>query len=290
MKRKKPTTAVTGLIDTAEHDFAPQRLLEVPFRCPNCDGVAEDANVFCSELCENKASFVRYHRACLEDGRYEDPDVRLALRMRLAFLVVGGYSERDRRVPLETRKQVIARDRGLCRSCGATGTDIDHIHGSSNEIVNLQLLCKNCHDQKTERSIMVAPAEEFPVEAAIRDELLARSFAAKPDRPSDDPIVWKLVSRLVSANRRRLISERRLRRCGKRCPVCLALLPKNPESEYRCTGERRMRCCDECFAKRVRDVICLECGAEAVWLNLTMAACQACGSHGAKDRIAGSAA
>lgn len=51
-------------------------------------------------------------------------------------------------------------DNGLCRNCKSKGlivpgNDVDHIkpisQGGSNELSNLQLLCKNCHKQKTAR-------------------------------------------------------------------------------------------------------------------------------------------
>jgi 5-methylcytosine-specific restriction endonuclease McrA len=84
---------------------------------------------------------VRYHRSCKEDGRIKLPDVAEALRIRRAHILAGGYSERLRRLPDSIRKAVITRDKGKCRKCGKPGNQIDHIHGDSCDLSNLQLLC-----------------------------------------------------------------------------------------------------------------------------------------------------
>ena len=59
-------------------------------------------------------------------------------------------------IPPEVRKYVFERDRFQCRSCGKTKLDtelnIDHIvalaRGGSNDISNLQTLCRDCNQQK----------------------------------------------------------------------------------------------------------------------------------------------
>lgn len=60
---------------------------------------------------------------------------------------------------LRTRKQVIARDCGICQACGlpvtmeAGDAQIDHIipkrEGGTDALDNLQLLHRSCHSQKT---------------------------------------------------------------------------------------------------------------------------------------------
>lgn len=59
-------------------------------------------------------------------------------------------------IPPEVRKYVFERDRFQCRSCGKTKLEtelnIDHIvalaRGGSNDISNLQTLCRDCNQQK----------------------------------------------------------------------------------------------------------------------------------------------
>lgn len=59
-------------------------------------------------------------------------------------------------IPLEVRKYVFERDRCQCQSCGKTSTEteltIDHIiplaAGGSNDISNLQTLCRDCNQKK----------------------------------------------------------------------------------------------------------------------------------------------
>lgn len=56
------------------------------------------------------------------------------------------------------RLRVIKRDKGLCQEClrkgfVTAGTDVDHIvakcNGGTDDLDNLQLLCKECHREKT---------------------------------------------------------------------------------------------------------------------------------------------
>ncbi|MDY6804813.1 MAG: HNH endonuclease [Cyanobacteriota bacterium] len=60
------------------------------------------------------------------------------------------------KIPPEVRKYVFDRDRNQCQSCGKTGSEtqltIDHIIplalGGTNDISNLQTLCRPCNSQK----------------------------------------------------------------------------------------------------------------------------------------------
>lgn len=59
-------------------------------------------------------------------------------------------------IPPEVRDYVFQRDNYQCRSCGKskqeTALEIDHIiaiaQGGSNDISNLQTLCRTCNQQK----------------------------------------------------------------------------------------------------------------------------------------------
>src|SRR5215207_9713093 len=103
-----------------------------PFTCLNCDRPIEltcQVKLFCSELCGEEAKFVRYFRRCSHDGRIKHPDVQEAIEIRFAHIMAGGYPAQERQVPGSMRAKVIARDKGVCRQCGAAGTTLDHIDG-----------------------------------------------------------------------------------------------------------------------------------------------------------------
>jgi hypothetical protein len=74
-------------------------------------------------------------------------------------------------------------------------------------------------------------------------------------------------------------AESKLRRSGKRCPICLAPLPKNAPRT------RLQRACGECQAHVSRGKHCRRCGKEALWENKDGAACQSCGLHGTKRDV-----
>ncbi|MDJ0735247.1 MAG: HNH endonuclease [Nostocaceae cyanobacterium] len=62
-------------------------------------------------------------------------------------------------IPSAVRKYVFQRDKYQCQSCGKTDLEtnlsIDHIiplsRGGSNDISNLQTLCFNCNQKKTDK-------------------------------------------------------------------------------------------------------------------------------------------
>ena len=102
----------------------------VLFLCLNCDQpmtLIRQVKLFCSEACADEAKLVRYARRCISDGRINQPDVQEAIQIRIAHALSGGYSERERRVPLSVRRAVFDRDGGRCQGCGRPGTDIDTV-------------------------------------------------------------------------------------------------------------------------------------------------------------------
>ncbi len=60
------------------------------------------------------------------------------------------------RIPPEVKRYLLERNRSQCQSCGKTTLDteltIDHIiplaNGGSNDISNLQILCRSCNSRK----------------------------------------------------------------------------------------------------------------------------------------------
>lgn len=94
------------------------------------------------------------------DGRIDDSLVQEAVQVRNAFLLAGGYRALGRTMSIKTRVAVKTRDDGKCRVCGKAGTEIDHIDGSSGQLDNLQLLCANCHHNKTAENLVPASPEQ----------------------------------------------------------------------------------------------------------------------------------
>ena len=250
-----------------------------PFICPNCENVFEEPKVFCSEQCQQVAIFVRDHRRYIDDGRFEQPDFQQLFYDRFVLLM-SGYSPSARRVPKRIRAAVIARDGGRCRKCGAPTNIIDHIQGNSQELSNLQVLCDACNWAKARERYVPIPRESLAKETAKRDAVIGRIWRRHPERLCDDHVIWKHLSLRILRIRRRIVDDRKKRRSGIHCPVCLAELPRRTLVDYRKTGERRERWCAKCLAKRLYEPPCSICGAKAVWINATMWACQACHGYG----------
>jgi hypothetical protein len=63
--------------------------------CANClERLPDDVDgLFCSELCAQAASTIRYWRRIVRDGRIHQPDRREALLTRVGHLLAGGYHE-----------------------------------------------------------------------------------------------------------------------------------------------------------------------------------------------------
>ncbi|MDX2272219.1 MAG: HNH endonuclease [Cyanobacteriota bacterium] len=63
------------------------------------------------------------------------------------------------RIPLSVREYVLNRDQYQCQSCGQQGSQellqVDHIiplaQGGSNDISNLQTLCRTCNQKKSDK-------------------------------------------------------------------------------------------------------------------------------------------
>lgn len=82
-----------------------------------------------------------------------DPIEGVILDLHLSLPIDRPKGFKRRKLSPQRRAQIMQRDNGACRSCGST-TDvcIDHIvplcQGGSNEVSNLQVLCRPCNSSK----------------------------------------------------------------------------------------------------------------------------------------------
>ncbi len=153
--------------------------------CANCGVLIQGGrNLFCTELCRQAAKAVRYARGVQADGRIEFLDVQEAVDVKIAFVAGGGYDERGRRLTTDQRVAVMERSSGLCVECGAPGDEVDHIRGPSADSDNLQLLCRSCHQAKTNQSFHPAPLEMV---RQVHRPLWERIGREVPLQPSDTP-------------------------------------------------------------------------------------------------------
>jgi hypothetical protein len=174
------------------------------FVCVNCDGDAVDAPwLYCSPLCNEMAKTIRYGRSVHADGRINDPDVKEALKIRVASVNGGGYPSQQRQLTVEQRQQIVERDEGRCQGCGGQGTEIDHvagpIDGDINHPDNLQLLCAVCHRKKTIAGHRIATDPEHVARAL---EMHDRIHPPVPRQACDDVAVWAGRQRQLTAQRR----------------------------------------------------------------------------------------
>lgn len=185
-----------------------------PDHCANCRLPLDPSNdtLFCGETCRSEADTVRYWRTVIRDGRIGNPDVFEALRTRKAFLLVGGYPAAERALTKETKAAVRARDGGLCVQCHQPGDEIDHIAGSSSDLSNLQLLCRDCHHKKTAASMVPATPEDM---ARLRSIEELRVLPNQSPNLSDDESEWRKVSRTLKAERRARLKALAINRFGE---------------------------------------------------------------------------
>ena len=153
--------------------------------CANCGVLIQGGrNLYCTELCQQAAEAVRYARGAQADGRFELLDVQEAVVVKIAFVAGGGYDKRARRLTGAQRAAVMERSAGLCVACGAPGSEVDHIHGSSALPANLQFLCRPCHQVKTSQALYPAPDKMIRV---VHGPLWERIERPVPLQPSDTP-------------------------------------------------------------------------------------------------------
>lgn len=173
--------------------------ISIDFSCLNCDQifVTSKARLYCSLRCRSDAKLIRYARNVIKNGTYNQPDIREAVEVKLAHACseAGYYDEKIRKLSKKQRNKIFERDNGLCRRCGKSGTEIDHINGGNNEPDNLQLLCAKCHIRKTRSRVKpLTPDHPFYEEIkARRKNLLSLIFASEPERMCYEPEDWKTI-------------------------------------------------------------------------------------------------
>lgn len=122
------------------------------------------------------------------------------------MILGGGYPELERRLAEPIKKAIIKREKGRCKKCDRLGTEIDHIRGSSNELKNLQLLCRDCHNQKTTASFVTITHESNP-EAWVKAETLDRRIKSKKPLGLCDDEEWETIWPGLLSERRQIIKS-----------------------------------------------------------------------------------
>lgn len=189
-------------------DVQPPFLIEVPHaryfvddHCANClnELDLDIAGLYCSTWCQEVAGHVRYMRRVFRDGRFDDPDIKLAIHTKNAFLLVGGYRSLGRRLTPRIRVEVRQRDSGICQRCGEPGVEVDHVAGNSDELDNLQLLCLHCHHAKTAQNFVPASEESRQLLAAL---VATRVSPDEPQLLADDEVGWNVQWRVLQKARK----------------------------------------------------------------------------------------
>lgn len=91
------------------------------------------------------------------------PRLKAASLGKVAMLVRPAVVERKRgSAGVIDRERIKRRDCGLCQVCQRRGYIVDHVKplwaGGSDEDENKQLICKPCHDAKSEREAAMRAA------------------------------------------------------------------------------------------------------------------------------------
>ncbi len=160
--------------------------------------------IYCSEFCQEKTDYIRYHRKTIRNGKIQDPDVQTDVRIRRAHVLSGEYLRSKRRISKKSLLFIISRDSGRCAFCGNLGTGIDHISGPSNEVPNLRLICRPCHDEKTLSGLNTVSIldPEFAELQPLVFDLDDNIYSKKPNRECHNELLWEHRSKEIREERK----------------------------------------------------------------------------------------
>ncbi|MEZ0327872.1 MAG: hypothetical protein ACAH95_18405 [Fimbriimonas sp.] len=166
--------------------FEPQMLAEDPSTCPNCGNpAASQSSPYCGDACREEAAFVRQFRRAMAERTVFDEERQAALGQVLWHLLGGGYPLRKTLVTEKTWQQLLKRDGGVCKVCGAPATTFDHVTTACNRPINLQCVCASCSKTKE-----FGDPEFLEAADAQLKRLAQRIASEQPLRCSDDPEKW----------------------------------------------------------------------------------------------------
>ena len=189
-------------------------------QCANCAGakVTIRSPLYCSVVCKESASFVRYARSYHADGSDQRPEVAEGILVRLAFVLQGIDPAREPEVPELFRMIVLREAQGHCEKCGEP-FDFDpltahfdrmpkvhHLDGGSNDTSNLRAWCAGC--KRGDAELRFRPVEEGSSQNPYSRELEERVLSEVPMLLCDDEMQWKLIWRQLSKEARVTLRER----------------------------------------------------------------------------------
>ena len=187
----------------SQHQFTPGL-------CCSCGSskVTINSPLYCSNVCKESASYVRYARSYRSDGRDQRPDIAEGIILRLAFVLQGIYPAREPVAPEQFRELVFKRAEGHCEKCGRpfdfdpltrnldSVPKVHHLDGGSNNDPNLKAWCGKCKRDDAQSRFL--PTEEGSSQNPYARELELRVLSEVPLRLCDDEKEWKLIWRRLS--------------------------------------------------------------------------------------------
>lgn len=213
---------VSRVGSTIKPNDLPEELLQFAhsLKCATCGDLVDRPSAYCGYLCRQKAAHIRYGRAKLLEGIFWRFDILDAIYVKVCSVSHGGYNLKARSLSLATRRAVHKRSHGMCELCDKHGAEIHHAKGSSSALENLQLLCKDCHDDMHGRSLGYEVAgPQVPLDKTMSrkefeadflkhlssltwgDEYIQAIFRETPLRNCYDPKTWQKAEWAMRAER-----------------------------------------------------------------------------------------